>query len=95
VFAQHRVEHTSLGREKFVILHFPGIPLPVGDLKDGAEQVRERLVGTKDAEITRALIQLGHIAQEGPQHLRIALLDRAGSRHLHRMVVKVGHSEIM
>ena len=34
VFAQHRIQHASGGREKFVILYFTRIPLAVGDFKN-------------------------------------------------------------
>ena len=51
VFAEHRIQHPSGGREEFIILYFPGVPLTVGDFKDRAQEIRERLIGTEDAEI--------------------------------------------
>ncbi len=85
VLAQHRVQHAAGGREELVVLCFAGVPLPVGDFKDRAQEIRERLVGTEDAEIALLLIQLGHVAQELAQHERVLAVDRAGRRHIHRV----------
>ena len=85
VLAEHRVQHASGGREEFIILHFPGVPLTVGDFKNRAQEIRECLIGTEDAEITLILIQLGHVAQELAQHERILAVDGAGRRHIHRV----------
>jgi hypothetical protein len=43
----------------------------------------------------RALIELGDVAQESPQHLGVLAFDGAGRGHLDRMVVEVGHSQIV
>ena len=95
MLAQHRIQHLPLGRKEFIILHFPRIPLPVGDLEYRSQQVRERLVGAEDAEVTLSLVQLRHIAQKVSQHLRIARLDGTRRGYAQCMVVKVGHFEIM
>ncbi len=94
VLAEHRVQHAAGGREEFVILYFPGIPLTVGDLKNRAQEIRDCLIGTEDSEITLILIQLGHIAQERTQHLRILGVHRAGRRHVHRVDVEVRHAQV-
>ena len=94
VLAEHRVQHASGGREEFIILYFPGVPLTVGDFKDRAQEIRECLIGTEDAEIALILIQLGHVAQELAQHERILAVDGAGRRHIHRVVVEVRHAQI-
>ncbi len=78
VLAEHRIQHAAGGREKFIITHFARIPLPVGDVKHSAEEIRDGLIGTKDTEITLILIHLGDIAQEQTQHLRILGADRTG-----------------
>ena len=62
MLAEHRVQHTSGGREEFVILHFPCVPLTIGDFEDRPQQIRERLIRAKDAEVVLILIQPGHIA---------------------------------
>ena len=56
VFAEHRVKHAPGGREKFIVLYHPGVPLTIGDFKDGAQEIRERLIGTEDPEIAMLLI---------------------------------------
>ena len=94
VLAEHRVQHASGGREEFIVLHFPGVPLTVGDFKNRAQKIRERLIGTEDAEITLILIQLGHVAQELAQHERILAVHGAGRRHIHRVDVEVRHAQV-
>ncbi len=95
VLAQHRIKHLALGRQEFIILYFPRVPLSIGDLEYRPQQVRECLVGTKYAEITLPLIEFGYVAQESPQHLGIVAFDGARRGHMHRVVMKVRHSEIM
>ena len=94
VLAEHRVQHASGGREEFIILDFPGVPLTVGDFKDRAQEIRERLIGTEDTEITLILIQLGHVAQELTQHERILAVHGTRRRHIHRVVVEVRHAQV-
>src|SRR5665811_1546303 len=64
VLAEHRVQDASGGREEFIIFYFPGVPLTVSCFKNRAQEIRERLIGTEDPEITLILIQLGHVTQE-------------------------------
>ena len=94
VLAEHRVQHASGGREEFIILDFPGIPLAVGDFKNRAQKIRECLIGAEDAEIALILIQLGHIAQELTQHERILAVNGAGRGHIHRVVMEVRHAQV-
>ena len=92
--AKHRVQHAPGGREEFIILFFPDIPLTVGDFKNRAQEVRERFIGAKDAEITLILIQLSHVAQELTQHERILGVNGTGRRHIHRVNMEVRHSQV-
>ena len=94
VLAEHRVQHASGGREEFIIVDFPGVPLTVGDFKHRAQEIRECLIGTEDAEIALVLVQLGHVTQELAQHERVLAVDGAGRRHVHRVVVEVGHAQV-
>ena len=94
VLAEHRVQHASGGREEFVVLHFSGIPLTVGDFKDRAQEIRERLIGAEDAEIALLLIQLGHVTQELAQHERILAVNGTRRRHVYRVRVKVRHAQV-
>jgi hypothetical protein len=95
VLAEHRVQHAAVGREELVVLHFARIPLAVGDFKDRAEQVRQRLIRSEDAEIARLLIQLHDISQELAEHHRILPVHRAGRRDMHRMIAEVRHFQIV
>ena len=94
MLAKHRVQHASGGREEFIILNFPGVPLTVGDFKNRAQEIRERLIGTEDPEIALILIQFGHVTQKLAQHQRILAVDGAGRRHLHRVIMEVRHSQV-
>ena len=94
VFAEHRVQHASGGREELIILYFPRVPLTIGDFKDRAQEIRECLIGTEDAEITLILIQLGHVTQELTQHERILAVNGAGRGHGHRVVVEIRHAQV-
>jgi len=38
-----------------------GVPLAIGGFKDRAQEIRERLIGTENAEVPLFLIQLGHV----------------------------------
>ena len=92
VLAEHRVQHASSGREEFIILYFPCVPLAVGDFENRAQEIRECLIGTEDTEIPLILIQLGHITQKLTQHERVLRVHGAGRRHIHRVVAEVRHS---
>ena len=94
VLAEHRIEYASGGREEFIVVFFAGVPLAVGDFEDRAQKIRERFIGTEDAEIPLFLIQLGDIAQKPAQHQRILRIGGAGRRHIHGMGLKVRHAQI-
>jgi hypothetical protein len=94
VFAEHRVQNLSGGRQELVIRDFAGIPLTVGDLEHRTQQVRQRLVGAEDAKIALFLVQVGHIAQELAQHECILTVDGAGRRHIHGVSVEIGHLQV-
>src|SRR5665648_1141471 len=60
VLAEHRVQDASGGREEFIIFYFPGVPLTIGDFKDRTQEIRDRLIGTEDPEITLILIPVSY-----------------------------------
>ncbi len=94
MLAQHRVQHAPRRRKEFIILHFPGVPLSVGGLKNRAQKIRERLIRTENPEIALILIQLGHVTQEGTENESILALDSARRRHRHRVDVEVRHAQV-
>ena len=55
MLAELGVEHAAVGSEELVVIDLARVPLPIGDFEDVAEQVRQRLVGTEDAEIALVL----------------------------------------
>ena len=94
MLAEHRVQNATGGREEFIIFYFPGIPLTVGDFKNRAQKIRDRLIGTEDTEVTLILIQLGHIAEELTQDKRILAINGARRRHIHRVDVEIRHAQV-
>ena len=94
VLAQHGVQHATIGAEELVVRHLARIPLPLGDLENGAEHIRECLVRAENAEIARLLIAGGDVAQELPQHHGVLRGDGTGRRHVDGVSVKVGHPEV-
>src|SRR5208283_1332881 len=71
VLAEH-FHHAPGGCEKFVVRHGRGVPLAFGHVKESFQAVGERLVRTKDPEIALLSVQLRHVAQETPEHMRVA-----------------------
>src|SRR5258708_37205610 len=71
VLAEH-FHHAPGGREEFVVRHGRGVPLALGHFKEGFQAVGERLVRAKDAEIPLLAVQLYYVAQETPEHVRVA-----------------------
>src|SRR5580692_10641552 len=74
-FALMLAEHfhdAAGGREKFVVRHGCGVPLPLSYLKQSFQAVGERLIRTEDPEIALLIVQLRHIAQETAKHMRVA-----------------------
>ena len=94
VLAEHRVQHPTGRREELIVLYLPRVPLTVGDFEDRAQEIREGLIGTEDAEVALILIQLGHVAQELPEYKRILAVHGAGRRHGDRVSVEVRHAQV-
>ena len=86
--------HAPGGREKFVVRHGRGVPLALGHFEEGFQAVGERLVGAEDAEIPLLLVQLRHIAQERPEHMRVADAVRPRRGHVGRVVAKIRHPQV-
>ena len=82
-------------RKELVVWNLARIPLTVGDLKDRPQQIGQRLVRSEYPEISFRLIQLGHVAQELAQHHRILCGDGAWRRHGYRVLMEIGHPQIM
>ncbi len=93
VLAQH-LHHTTGGREKFIAWNGLGVPLAIGRLKKRFEAVGKRLIGTEHPEIPLRSVEFFHIAQERPQHVRIADALNAWRGHLGGIVAEIGHPQI-
>ena len=93
VFAEH-FHHPPRGREEFVAGHGGGVPLALGRLEEGLQAVGKRLVRAEDAEIPLRAVELRHVAQERPQHVRIA--DAAAPRrgHVDGVVAEIRHPQV-
>ena len=94
MFAEHGVQDAALRREKFIVVHFAGVPLTIGDFEDIAKQVRKRLVRTEDAEVALVLVEAGYVAQEFAEHQGVLCAHRAWRRDRDRVVAKVRHLQI-
>ena len=93
VLAEH-FHYAPRGREKFVALHGRGFPLAFGHFKKGFQAVGERLVGAENPEIPLRAVQFRHIAQETPEHMRVADAAHARCRHLDSIVAEIRHPQV-
>ena len=93
VLAEH-FHYAATRREKLIVRRCRGVPLPVGHFKKRFQTIGECFVRTKNTEIPPLVVQRSHIAQETPEHMRVA--DTAHSRrwHVNRIVTIVGHVQV-
>ena len=89
------LHHAACWRKKLVPGHDFSRPLPVGGLEDGVQAIGERFVGSKQAKRSRRLVEFDHIPQEPSEHARVLGVDRTRCGHLHRVVAKVGHAQLL
>lgn len=94
IFTQHRIDHATGWRTELVIRFHARIPLPIGRIENGAEEIRQGFVGSEDAEVSMVLIQAHDVAQESSQHDRVLTGHRAWRGHVHRVRVKIRHPEV-
>src|ERR1700689_893962 len=67
MLAQHGIEHSAFRSEEFVRGNDRALPLTAGDLKNCPEKIRDGFVRSKNAEISRQLIELGYSTEKTPQ----------------------------
>ena len=94
MLAEHRVQHAALRSEKFIVVDFAGVPLPICDLEYVAEKIRKGFVRTEDAEVALVLVEARHIAQEFAEHHGVLRADRARGRDRDRVIAEVRHLQI-
>ena len=94
VLAEHRVEDASRRREELVVRLRARVPLTVGHFEDGAQEIREGLVGTEDPEVPLLRVQGDDVAEEPAQHEGVLGVDRARRRHRHGMLAEVRHAQL-
>ncbi len=82
--------HAAILGEEFISLHLLRVPLSRRRFKDRVQPIRQGLVRPEDAEVALILILPDDIPQECPQHARVLRIDRAGRRHLDRILAAVG-----
>ena len=93
VLAEH-LHHAAGGREEFVVRHGRGVPLALGHFEDGFQAVGKRLVRAEDAEIPLLAVELRHVAQERPEHVRVADAAHARRGHVDRVVAEIRHAQV-
>ena len=94
MLAEHRVEHASVRREKLVVRQGCGVPLTIGHLKDGTEAVGHGLVRPKDTKVALLAVKSDHIAQERPQHARVADTVLPGRGYSGCVLAEIRHLQI-
>ncbi len=94
VLAQHRIQDASGGREELIVGDFPRVPLAVGNFKNGAQQIGERLVRPEDAKVALILIQESDVAEKLAQHERVLPVNGARRRDVHRVLMEVRHAQV-
>ena len=77
MLTQHFHDATVQGEELIVVL-LSCIPLPVGHLKHRTQAIGERFVRAEDSEIALLPVELGDIAQEHAEFMRVSRLNRSG-----------------
>ena len=93
VFAQH-FHDAPAAREMLVVRQGRGVPLAVGHFEQALQAVGDRLVGTKNAKMPLLVVELHHVAQESPEHMRVPDATGARGRHLDRVVAEIGNSQV-
>ena len=68
--------------------------MALGHFKQRFQAVGERLVRAKHAEIALLIVQLRHIAQERPEHMRVADAGCPRRGHVGRVVAEIRHAQI-
>ena len=94
VLAEHQSITRPAGARNSSFACGRGVPLAVGRFKERFQAVGERLVRAEDAEVPLRIVQLRHIAQETPEHMRVADAGRSRRRHIDRVGAKVRHPQI-
>src|ERR1017187_3420141 len=85
VLAEHRIQHATIAREKFVVWQRRGVPLALGHLKKRFEAVGESFVRAEDAKVPLLTVQFRHIAQEWTEHMHIANAARPSRGNVFRI----------
>ena len=86
--------HAPGRRQKFVVRHGRGVPLAFGHLKEGFQAVGERLVRAEDPEIALLTVELYHVTQERPEHMRVADAAHPRRGHVGRVVAEIRHAQV-
>src|ERR1700677_4338536 len=94
VLTENRVKYAPGRGEEFVAGQRLGVPLAAGFLEDRAQEIRERLVGTEDPEISPLLVHRDHITQELAQNESVLGVNGPGGRHRDRVRTEVRHTQI-
>jgi hypothetical protein len=81
------------GRQVVVPLEDLGVPRPVGDLEDGGESVRRRLVRSEEAKTT--WVAGDHVAEERAEHAGGLTERRRRLRDVDRVGAELGHVELL
>src|ERR1017187_7151530 len=94
MLAEHRIQHATIAREKFVVWQRRGVPLALGHLKKSFEAVGESFVRAEDAKVPLLTVQFRHIAQEWTEHMHIANAARPSRGNVFRIAAVIRHLQV-
>ena len=94
MFAEH-FHHAAIVREVIVVRNYFFGGDAIGRLEYGSKAVGRCFIGAHEAEISRVLVQLDHIAQQVAHHAGGFRFHGAGMGYGYRIVAKVGQAEVL
>src|ERR1039458_1042944 len=91
MLAEHRIQHATIAREKFVVWQRRGVPLALGHLKKRFEAVGESFGRAEDALSPLLTVQFRHPARECTEHMPNANDARASRPNVCRITPLIRH----
>ena len=94
MLGQHGVHDAAVVCQEFIARDDGGVPITLGSFEALVQTVGHGLVRSKDAEVFSISIQLEHVADVTAQLDHILLLDRAGERDIHCILLEIGGTQV-
>ena len=94
MLTEHRIQHAPPWREELIAGDGAGLPLPVGDLENRAEHVRQGFVGAEESEVAQLVVEGDDVTQETAQDAGVLSVHRARCGQGDRVGAVVGHPQV-